>query len=51
MSTRDQKERIDEMINRVYADLPASIRNQMIASEFASIDAKAALAKQSKQTK
>ena len=40
MTAQERKEHVEEMINRVYADLPADVRNQMIAAEFASIDAK-----------
>lgn len=39
-TAQEMKERVEAMINREYADLPASVRMQMIASEFASIDRK-----------
>lgn len=37
---QEQKERIEAMIAREYADLPAQVRAQMIAAEFASIERK-----------
>ena len=38
---QEAKERVEAMINREYADLPAATRMQMIAAEYASIDRKA----------
>lgn len=40
MTAQERKEHTEEMINRVYADLPADVRQQMIAAEFKSIDAR-----------
>lgn len=40
MTAQERKERTEEMINRVYADLPADVRQQMIDAEFKSIDAR-----------
>jgi len=40
MTKQQMKEHTEEMINRVYADLPADVRNQMIAAENKSIDAR-----------
>lgn len=41
MTTQERKERIEEMINREYADLSAETRRQMIAAEWRSIEEKA----------
>lgn len=40
INAQEMKEQAEERINRVYADLPAEIRQQMIAATNASIDAK-----------
>ena len=37
MTAQERKERTEEMINRVYADL-TDVRQQMIDAEFKSID-------------
>ena len=34
MTAQERKERTEEMINRVYADLPADVRQQMIDAEL-----------------
>ena len=39
MNAQERKEHAEERINRVYADLDATTRSQMIAAAWASIDA------------